>query len=179
MSYIREIPKSNIGNFKAWKEIMNLNLITIGDIDMKFLENQYVSPFDPLIVDQMVDKKNHNTMMIGIASSLNYFEFDEVKKCATTHEMWNKMKTIYGGDDNVRRAKEESLRGHFYQMKMGEDENITKYSERIKESVIIIRSLGEIIYDLIIDIKLCRSILGHTAILHVFSFCLASESVFC
>ena len=50
-------------------------------------------------------------MMINIASSLNYVEFDEVKYCATSHEMWTKLKDIYGGNDNVRRAKAESLRG--------------------------------------------------------------------
>ena len=31
--------------------------------------------------------------------------------------MWNKIKEIYGGDDNVKRAKDESLRGQFDQMK--------------------------------------------------------------
>ena len=50
-------------------------------------------------------------MMIAIASSLNYVEFDEVKGCATFHDMWTKLKDIYGGDDNIRRAKVESLRG--------------------------------------------------------------------
>ena len=32
--------------------------------------------------------------------------------------MWNKLKDIYGGDDNVKRAKAESLRGQFDQTKM-------------------------------------------------------------
>ena len=59
--------------------------------------------------------------------------------------MWNKLKDIYGGDDNVRRAKEESLRGKFYQMRMREDENVSKYVERVKASVSTIRaSRGEI-----------------------------------
>ena len=50
-------------------------------------------------------------MMIDIASALSYEEFDEVKDCKTSFEMWNKLKDIYGCDDNVRRAKAESLRG--------------------------------------------------------------------
>ena len=49
-------------------------------------------------------------MIIDIASTLSYVEFDEVKDCKTTYEMWNKIKDIYGGDENVRRAKVESLR---------------------------------------------------------------------
>ena len=44
-------------------------------------------------------------MMIDIASTLNYVEFDEVKGCATTHDMWTKLKDIYGVDDNVKRDK--------------------------------------------------------------------------
>ena len=48
--------------------------------------------------------------------------------------MWNKLKYIYGSDDNVRRAKAESLRGQFDHMKMREDKNIAKYVERIKAS---------------------------------------------
>ena len=43
-------------------------------------------------------------MMIDIASTLNYVEFDEVKDCPISHEMWIKLKDIYGGDENVRRV---------------------------------------------------------------------------
>ena len=50
-------------------------------------------------------------MMIDIASGLSYEEFDEIKDCKSTHEMWIKLKEIYGGDDNVRKAKAKSLRG--------------------------------------------------------------------
>ncbi len=90
---------------------MKLHLETISDTCLKYLENKYVAPTRTLTMDQIVGKKNHNIMMIGIDSTLNYVEFDEVKDCDTTHEMCNKMKDIYGGDGNVRRAKVESLRG--------------------------------------------------------------------
>ena len=50
-------------------------------------------------------------MMIDIASALSYEEFDEIKDCKNAFEMWKKLKEIYRGDDNVRRAKAESLRG--------------------------------------------------------------------
>lgn len=52
-------------------------------------------------------------MMIDIVFSLNYVEFDKVKIWATTYDMWIKLKSIYGGYDNVRRGKAESLRGQF------------------------------------------------------------------
>ena len=49
-------------------------------------------------------------MMIDIAFTLSYEEFDEVKDCKIAFYMWNKLKKIYGGDDNVKRAKAKSLR---------------------------------------------------------------------
>ena len=52
------------------------------------------------------------------------------------------MSTIYGGDDNVKRAKRESLRGKFDDMKMEEGENVAQYGARMKEVVSSIRSLG-------------------------------------
>ena len=89
-------------------------------------------------------------MMINITSALSYVEFDEIKYCKSAYTMWNKIKEIYGGDDNVKRAKAESLRGQFDQMKMREDENIAKYVERIKESVSAIWASGGIIDDKIV-----------------------------
>ena len=73
--------------------------------------------------------------------------------------MWNKLKEIYGGDDNVRRDKEESLRGQFDHMRMREDENVAKYVERIKASVTVIRaSRGEIKEETIVH-KILRTFL--------------------
>ena len=46
-------------------------------------------------------------MMIDIASALSYEEFDEIKDCTTANVMWKKLKEIYQGDDNVRRAKKK------------------------------------------------------------------------
>ena len=40
-------------------------------------------------------------------------------------KMWETLSTIYGGDDNVKRAKRKSLRGNFDDMKMEEGEYAT------------------------------------------------------
>ena len=73
-------------------------------------------------------------MMIDIASALSYEEFDEVKDYKSSYAMWIRLKEIYGGDDNVRRAKAESLRGQFDQIRMREDEtfpNMLKGSKQV------------------------------------------------
>ena len=92
---------------------MRLHLASIGDSTWKYLDEDYTTPTGTLFVGDIAEKKNHNTMMIDIASSLSYEEFDEIKDYKNAYEIWNKLKEIYGHDDNVRRDKEESLRGKF------------------------------------------------------------------
>lgn len=78
--------------------------------------------------------------------------------------MWKKLQKIYGGDENVRRAKEKNLRVQFDQMKMREDENIAKYSDKIKASVSVIRALRGKIEDEIIVKKVLGTLLPIYAI---------------
>ena len=72
MSYIREILKLIREIFLAWLELMKPHVSSIGDIGMFYLENKYVPPPKPITVEQMKEAKDHNIMMIDIASSLNY-----------------------------------------------------------------------------------------------------------
>ena len=152
MSYKRVISRLNRDNFSAWQGLMRLHLATISDSSCKYLDSEYRTPTSTLAIDDLDEKKNHNIMMIDIAFALSYEEFDEIKDCKTSFDMWNKLKDIYGGDENVRRAKEESLRGQFDQMRMREDENVSKYVERIKASVSAIRaSRGEIKEEIVVS----------------------------
>ena len=58
---------------------MRLHLASIGDIGLKYLDAKYEAPTDTLFVNDIAEKKTHNTMMIDIASALSYEEFDEIK----------------------------------------------------------------------------------------------------
>ena len=89
---------------------MRLHLATIIDLGCKYLDTKYKTPTRTLLIEDIAEKKNHNIMMIDIASTLSYVEFDEVKDGISAHEMWIKLKETYGGDDYVRRGKEESLK---------------------------------------------------------------------
>ena len=90
---------------------MRLHLASIGDTRLKYLETKYVEPSGTLAINDIAEKKTHNNMMIHIASALSYEEFDKIKDYKFANAMWKKLKEIYGGDDNVRRAEAESLRG--------------------------------------------------------------------
>ena len=92
---------------------MRLHLASIGYLGCKYPDEEYVTPTSTLSIGDITEKNNHNTMMIDVASALSYEEFFEIKDCITAHQMWIKLKEIYGRDDNVKRAKAESLRGQF------------------------------------------------------------------
>ena len=70
--------------------------------------------------------------MLDISSTLSYVEFDDIKDLDSAKKMWDALKTIYGGDKNVQRAKLESLRGKFDEMRMEEGETFSQYIARIK-----------------------------------------------
>ena len=71
MSYKREIPRLNRDNFSAWQGLMRLHLASIRDTRLKYLDEEYVTPFGKLSINDIVAKKTHNTMMIDIASVLS------------------------------------------------------------------------------------------------------------
>ena len=105
----------------------------ISDLGCKYLDTKYKNPTGKLLVEDIAKKKNHNIMMIDIASALNYAKFDEVKSYTTTYDMWIKMKAIYRVDENVRRVKVKIIRGQFDQMKMREDENSPNKLSELKQ----------------------------------------------
>ena len=63
------------------------HLATSSDSGSKYLDAKYKIPTSTLSIEDLVEKKNHNIMMIDIESSLSYEEFDEVKDCKTTFAM--------------------------------------------------------------------------------------------
>lgn len=164
MYYKREIPRLKRNNFSAWQGLMRLHLASIGDSGLTPLDAEYMTPFGTLTVDDIAQKKTHNTMIIDISSDLIYEEFDDIKDCKTIFSMWNKLRDIYGGDDNVRTAKVESLRGQFDQIRMREDENIAKYVERVKAVVSSIKASGGDITEETVISKVLRTLLPIYAI---------------
>ena len=74
----------------------------------------------------MKKKKEHNQAMLEIASTLRYVKLDDIKGCDSAKKIWDALHTIYRGDTNILRAKSESLRGKFDDMRMQEGENVAQ-----------------------------------------------------
>ena len=88
---------------------MKLHLGGIGVHAQSYVIVEHVDPTTPTTED-MRKKKEHNQAMLEIAFALSYNEFDDIKGFDSAKKMWIALKTIYGGDKNVQRAKLESIR---------------------------------------------------------------------
>ena len=114
---------------------MKLHLGGLGDHAQSTISVEHVDLAGVLTAEDMEKKKEHNQVMLKIASAPRYVEFDDIKGCDTAKKMWDSLHTIYGGKKYVRGAKFESLRGKFDDMRMEDRENIAQYVARIKEFV--------------------------------------------
>lgn len=163
--YKREVPKLNKANFTVWKSWMKLHKSRIGNFVLELMENGYIEPTpSPLTLDQLKDRHEHNVTMMELGVACTDVKFNDIKDCDTTQKMWDKLNLIYSGDANVKRAKAESLRGRFDDMKMKEGENIVQYTNRLKEVVHAIRAFGGNIDDETVIKKILRTLLPVYAI---------------
>ena len=87
-----------------------------------------VNPIGTLTYKDMKKKKENKQAMLEITSILSYVGLDDIKSIDSAKKMWDPLTTIYGGDTNVLRAKDESLIGKFDGMRMQEGENIAQYA---------------------------------------------------
>ena len=96
--------------------------------------------------------------MNAILSGLTESVFVKVMHCETTKEIWDKLKSIYEGDEKVKGAKLWTYRGQFENLKMREDGNIAAYFLRVDEIVNVIKGLGEKFGEPVIVQKILRSL---------------------
>ena len=57
--------------------------------------------------------------------------------------MWDKLISSYEGNEKVKDAKLHTYRLKFEQLKMNEDDNVSKYFLRIEETVNAMNGLGQ------------------------------------
>ena len=74
----------------------------------------------------------------------------------TTKEIWDKIILSYEGDDQVKRAKLQSLRIQYETLRMHNDESVANYFLRIDEIVNRMKNLGEEIK----EVTLVEKVLG-------------------
>ena len=73
-------------------------------------------------------------------------------------EMWDKLINSYEGNEKVKDAKLQTCRLKFEQLKMNEDEIVSKYFLRIEETVNAMKGLGEKFDEAFLVRKILRSL---------------------
>jgi hypothetical protein len=67
------------------------------------------------------NSKSKNALLNGLSDTV----FTKFAHCKSTKDIWDKLRNIYERDTKVEAANLQTYRGHFEQLKMKEDENIT------------------------------------------------------
>eukprot|EP00253_Pinus_taeda_P022515 PITA_22515 len=95
------------------------------------------------------------TVLLG---SLSQSEFMKVMHFKTAKEIWNKIILSYEGYEQVKRAKLQTLRIWYENLKMHSNESIANYFLRIDEIVNCMRNLGEEFKEVVLVEKVLRSL---------------------
>jgi hypothetical protein len=96
--------------------------------------------------------------MCAILGGLTGEDFVKVMHCTTAKAMWDKLRNIYEGDVKVRKAKLQTHRSKFEQLKMKDDEDIAGYLLRVDDVVNTMIGLGEEIKESNVVEKILRSL---------------------
>lgn len=138
---------------------MKIYIKSLGNQYWEHVGTQYVAPSGLMTDDQKKEQQENNQALEAIISSLSDAEYVDVYGLGIIYEVWKKLEEVYSGDEHVKIAKEVGLRGNFDDMQMAEGENIQQYGQMIKEIVGEIKSVDGKVEDVIVVIKVLRTLL--------------------
>jgi hypothetical protein len=146
-------------NFSFWKVRMRTCIMALGVDVWDVVETGYTKP---VVLDSKDDKIEFSFNAKGMNAILNGLveaEFVKVMHLETTKAMWDKLIRSYEGNEKVKDAKLQTYRLKFEQLKMNEDETISKYFLRVQDLVNAMKGLGEKIEESFLFQKILRSLL--------------------
>jgi hypothetical protein len=119
-------------NFSFWKIRMRTHLMSLGVDVWDVVEMGYVKPIVLTSKDDKMEFIFNEKSLNSILSGLVEVDFVELIHCDSTKIMWDKMISSYECNKMVKDAKLQTNRLKFEQLKMDEDENISKYFLQIE-----------------------------------------------
>jgi hypothetical protein len=99
--------------------------------------------------------KGMNVILNGLAEA----EFVKVMHLETAKAMWDKLVSSYEGNEKVKDVKLQTYRLKFEQLKMNEDETVSKYFLKVEEFMNVMKGFGEKIEESFLVQKILRSLL--------------------
>eukprot|EP00253_Pinus_taeda_P033601 PITA_33601 len=131
-------------NFTHWKIRTTAYLQSLGAEVWGIIEGGY--KFPSAIPTDATERKQYElnakvvTVLLG---SLTQLEFMKVMHFKSAKEIWDKIILSYEGDEKVKRAKLQTLRIRYENLKMHSNESIANYLLSMDEIVNCMRNLGE------------------------------------
>jgi hypothetical protein len=145
-------------NFGFWKVRMRTYLMALGVDVWDVVETEYTKPIVLASKDDKLEfsfsAKGMNAILNGLAEA----EFVKVMRLQTAKEMWDKLISNYEGNEKLKDAKLQTFRLKFEQLKMNEDEIVSKYFIRVEELVNAMKGLGEKFEESLLVQKILRSL---------------------
>jgi hypothetical protein len=145
-------------NFSFWKIRMRTYLMALGADVWDVVETGYTKPVVLANKDDKLEFSFNAKGMNAILNGLAEAEFVKVMHLDTAKAMWDKLINSYEGNEKVKGAKLQTYRLKFEQLKMNEDETISKYFLRVEELVNAMKGLGETFDDSLLVQKILRSL---------------------
>jgi hypothetical protein len=142
-----------------WKIRMRTYLMALGADVWDVVETGYTKPVVIASNDDKLDFSFNAKGMNAILNGLPEAEFVKVMHLETTKAMWDKLISSYEGNEKVKDVKLQTYRLKFEQLKMNEDETISRYFLRVEELVNSMKGLGEKIEEAFLVQKILRSLL--------------------
>jgi hypothetical protein len=145
-------------NFAFWKIRMRTYLMALGADVWDVVETGYTKPVVLANKDDKLEFSFNAKGMNAILNGLAEDEFVKVIHLNTAKEMWDKLINSYEGNEKVKGAKLQTYRLKFEQLKMNEDETVSKYFLRVEDLVNAMKGLGETFDDSLLIQKILRSL---------------------
>eukprot|EP00253_Pinus_taeda_P012796 PITA_12796 len=146
-------------NFVYWKVRVIAYLQYLGTEVWDIIDTGYnfpsTTPTDP------AEKKKYETNAKAtntLLGCLSQSEFVKVMQFKSKKEIWDKIVLSYEGHDHVKQAKLQTLRIHYENLKMYNDESVANYFLRVDEIVNCMKNLGEEIKEVVVVEKILRSL---------------------
>ena len=120
-------------NFAFQKVRMRTYLMSLGADVWEVVETGYKKPAMLSSKDDKLEFTLNAKEMNAILSGLAEFEFVKFMHLQSAKDMQDKLINNYKGNEKVKDAKLQTYRLRFEQLKMNEDESISKFFLRIDE----------------------------------------------
>eukprot|EP00253_Pinus_taeda_P030617 PITA_30617 len=146
-------------NFVYWKVRVTSYLQTLGTEVWDIIDIGYAFP--STTPTDLAEKKKYETNAKAVNTLLGCIsqsEFMKVMQFKSAKEIWDKIVLSYEGDDQVKRAKLQTLRIQYENLRMYNDESVANYFLCVDEIVNCMKNLGEEIKEVVVVEKVLISL---------------------